>query len=85
MQSAYKQVVVGTVTREELLEALEARLAETLREYGISASVVAKESEAITLPPLPNRSMPAPTNRTPICPHCSKVPMRTSPSWTRRA
>ena len=38
------------MTREQLLQALEARLAETLRDYGISASVVARESEAVTMP-----------------------------------
>ena len=34
------------MTREQLLHKLEGRLAETLREYGVSATVVAVQSDA---------------------------------------
>ena len=39
----------STVTREQLLHKLEGRLAETLREYGISATVVAVQTDAGSL------------------------------------
>jgi hypothetical protein len=50
LHSARKALVICAVTREELLSKLEARLAETLQEYGITATVVTATGDAGALP-----------------------------------